>query len=130
MEEAKYVTTAGGVKFKDGASGSLSFICPVSTPLPDGRYAVGGKVNLTNPNYNGIEFALRRVNLSTGSVQDVVASDSVRWNPGPNPPYVYVETARGIPVDFDFDSFAYWVQITHRRSDLGIRAVVISRRGP
>src|SRR4051794_16207312 len=68
-EEARYITTAGRVKFKDDAPGSLSFICPVSNRLPDGRYAVAGMVNLTSPNYSGLKFALRRVERNTGNVE-------------------------------------------------------------
>jgi hypothetical protein len=128
-EQARYITTAGGVKFKDGASGSISFICPVSVPLPDGPYVLGGLVDLTSRTPPAeLSFLLRRANKTTGAVETLIGSNSVRWDPGPNTRFVHVESANSTPIDFDFDTFVYWVQMTNESPNLSILAVELRRR--
>src|SRR5262245_39325213 len=79
-ETAKYITTAGGVKFKDGESGSISFVCPVSIPLPAGQYRVTGLASVSFPSDEGIKFMLRRAHKATGAVATLIESNYVKWN--------------------------------------------------
>jgi hypothetical protein len=125
--QALYVTTAGGVKFREGAVGSLTFICPVSAPLQDGLYKVAGLVNLQTDNDNGVTFLLRRAHKTSGAVSTVLEANSVRWNPGLNATFVYVETQASKAVNFDFDTYVYWVQFTNDRSDLSVKSVELRR---
>jgi hypothetical protein len=124
-EQAKYITTAGGVKFKDGASGAISFVCPVSGPLQDGDYNVAGLVDVTFPSDYGVKFLLRRAHKTTGAVTTLIESNAVRWPSDRR--FKYVERDNEVAVNFDFDTYIYWVQLTNQVPSLSILAVELRR---
>jgi hypothetical protein len=126
-EQAKYITTAGGVKFKDGESGSISFVCPISTPLPDGEYRVSGYASVSFPSDNGIKFLLRRAHKATGTVTTLIASNYVRWNTLSSRRFWYVENTTPVAVNFDFSTYVYWVQMTDQIPGVSLLGVELRR---
>lgn len=75
LAERKYVTTGGKVKFKDNASGQISFVCPISRALPGGQYSVQGAFTRPSTMYgDGNALQLRRTNKKTGAVETVLSA--------------------------------------------------------
>ncbi len=114
VEQNKYVTTAGRVKFKPGQSGSISFICPVSRPLPSGEYVLRGRIKTPIPDRFGISLSLRKANNSSGNVSTVLSVNSVQT--GNVSGFRFASSAHKA-IDFDFGRDTYWVQISYRRDN-------------
>ena len=114
VEQNKYVTTAGRVKFKPGQSGKITFICPVSRPLPSGEYVLRGRIKTPSPDRFGMSMSLRKANNSSGNVTTVLSVNMVQTGSVSG-----FRTASSIlkAVDFDFDRDTYWVQISHKRDN-------------
>jgi hypothetical protein len=114
VQEQKYVTTAGGIKFKPNLSGSIVFICPVTHSMPAGDYVLRGFIRSPIADRFGIDIALRTRNFSSGATKTImsvvgVQSDSV----GGGGQVAFRFTDSGLtPVDFDFAKNTYWVQIS------------------
>ena len=112
VEQNKYVTTAGRVKFKPGQSGKITFICPVSRPLPSGEYVLRGRIKTPIPDRFGISLQLRKANNSSGNVNTVLSVNMVQT--GNVSGFRFADSILKA-VDFDFDRDTYWVQISYSR---------------
>ncbi len=114
IEENKYVTTAGRIKFKTGKFGLISFLCPVSKPMPAGKYTLRGKIKTPAPDLFGIAIQLRRAHNVTGDVATVLNVSGVQQgNITKN--FRSTDSARK-QVKFDFIEYTYWVQISYKRN--------------
>ena len=72
-EQRRYVTTGGKIKFKDGASGTISFICPISETLKNGSYHVQGHFAWPSSKFGkGNSLQLRTMDKRTGAVSTVL----------------------------------------------------------
>jgi len=105
----KYVTTAGRVKFDVGQTGQITFIAPVTTPLPEGEYALRAHVERTIPDLFGTKISLRRAARVGGAVSTVLTcvgvqrgtvSNNVRFTDSPIKRFAV-----------DLDKHYYWVQV-------------------
>lgn len=112
-EQQRYVTTGGKVKFKDGASGSISFVCPITETLRNGEYYVEG--NFTNPSFmfgKGNSLQLRTMNTHTGAVSTVLNARTAIDGRGTKWGRV-MSTSKLI--GFENDRHVYWVQFSISR---------------
>lgn len=114
VEQKRYVTTAGRVKFKPGKAGIIRFICPVSRPLPSGEYALRGRIKSPIPDLFGISLLLRKANNSSGNVSTVLSAKRVRTG---NVSGFRTATSDSKVINFDFDRDTYWVVISYRRDN-------------
>ena len=112
VAENNYVTTAGVVKFKPAASGRIDFLCTVSHPLPDGTYFLSGRIEATSPNHTGVEMQLRRRHKSNGQISNIISAATVSTA---NTPLRRFSSQFPTEIDFDFSTFAYWVQIIMKK---------------
>lgn len=125
--EAKYVTTGGRIKFKDGHSGTLSFVCPVSVPIPGGTYVLEGRANLPTPDTTGVGFALRQAFYTSGEVTTLLETDGVKASPTSSAPAFRV-IVNVVPRYLGLSpNNGYWVLITHQRPGVSILSVHLVR---
>lgn len=125
--EAKYVTTAGRIKFKDGHSGTLSFLCPVTVPLPNGTYVLAARANPPSADQTGLGFALRQADLDSGVVSTPIETDTIEASTQSASAFRLIVNAVPGSVSFHTGNNIYWVQITHKRPGVSILAVYLVR---
>jgi hypothetical protein len=123
IEQNKYVTTAGRIKFKPGESGLISFLCPVSKPMPTGDYTLRGKIKTPIPDLFGIDIALRRANNVSGAVETVLSVNSVQS--GNITEGFRSADSSSKKITFDFEKFTYWVQISYKRDDSNSNSLAV-----
>lgn len=114
LSEAKYITTGGRVKFKQGKTGTISFICQIP-PFKDFSgldFASIAMDYYQEVFYGSMSASIRRANRKTGAVQNVVTVKSTRG--GRETSFKSVSNHCGC--DLDFNKFSYWVQFTLKRS--------------
>ena len=109
IEEAKYITTAGRVKRKNGQYGAIALICPVSTPLKTGYYNIRGMFKSVTANKYA-SFQLRKAHNVTGAVSTVLNANYIQRKANKN--HFRSLTSAKKYVNFDFWNYTYWVQIT------------------
>ena len=112
VEQSRYVTTAGRVKFKDDKYGLISFICPVSKQLRNGEYVL--RSHLTNGR-SIISIVLRQSTKDGYSVANILDADIFFTQGGSK----YSIQHSGNPLktlSFDNKKYYYWVQITIKKS--------------
>jgi len=123
IRDGKYETTAGGVKFRVGESGSISFVSPITRSLRAGRYVLNVHIVRTDKQEPiegnellGTTAEIRR--RSRGNVTTVIALpgdnfDGVEGGVATGTPHNYV--ARGgqknLPDGIDVDTGFYWLQL-------------------
>ena len=110
----RYVTTGGRVKFKPGATGVISFICPVTTKLPSGRYKIKGFYSQGGITEHHVQ--LRRAHVRTGAVSTLLSGDISAVSPSEKIAVRHSGNPQG-KISFDLQNFVYWVQITLKTSD-------------
>jgi hypothetical protein len=116
-KENKYVTTAGRVKFKNDATGTIVFICPVSAPLPDGKYRLNARVKKGMPP-SELDVNLREAHKSTGAVNALISADSVSSVVS----YDFSIYSGQADIDFQFEDTFYWVQFAINRESTAVPA--------
>jgi hypothetical protein len=109
VREQKYVTTAGRVKFDIGQSGTITFIAPVTAPLPEAEYVLRAELERTSPDLFGTEIKLRRARRGTGAVSTVLTCVGVQAGPVTN--NVRFSDSEGKRFAVDLGEYYYWVQI-------------------
>ncbi|MEN8259987.1 MAG: hypothetical protein ABFS02_05275 [Pseudomonadota bacterium] len=127
VQQEKYVTTGGRVKFKPGQFGIIRFICPVSGPLPSGEYALRGRIKTPIASRFGISLKLRKANNSSGNVNTVLSVNQVQTA---NVSGSRVADSGIRSIDFNFERNTYWVDITYdntRGETLSILSVQLIR---
>jgi hypothetical protein len=116
-KEAKFVTTAGIVKFEVGKSGSIVFVSAVTTSLPAGRYHLRAYLERTDPTESnrepgllGTNAQLRRRHHGSEGIEDVlvIAGPPVL---GGNGNYVVDSPGRDFENGIDLTDYFYWVQL-------------------
>lgn len=115
IEQKKYVTTAGVIKFKPNESGAIVFLCPVSSPLPTGDYTLRGRIKTPQPDLFGIGLQLRKKHNVTGAVNTVLSVSGVQRGDITDS-FRHADSASKRIV-FDFEKFSYWVQISYKRNN-------------
>lgn len=118
-EQQKYVTTAGGVKFKPEAFGKISFICPFSSiGLKVTRnYHLEASVRVTDASVGvaGVTAEVRSVDPVNGSVETALNTEFSQRSDSSTG---RVATIRSNTETFGWNSeFTYYVQFTIRRGD-------------
>jgi hypothetical protein len=110
LREQKYITTGGRVKFKDGVIGLISFICPIPPFNTNaGIDLVALSMDYYQDSFEGIISAkVRRANLKTGAVQDVVRVQSSRGGS----PSSFHRVVNHSSTIIDLNDYTYWVQFT------------------
>jgi hypothetical protein len=116
--QRKFVTTAGRIKFKKNAFGSISFLCPITPTIRSGKLAVEGKFTWPSATFGkGNSLVLRRANKRTGAVETILNAvirmdhpQSKKWGTVSSPPK---------KIEFDFEKFFYWVQFSVSRPTSG-----------
>lgn len=111
VEEGKYVTTAGRVKFKDRKSGLISFICPVTQELRSGEYTLKGHTT----GFGLPTIVLRQSEKDNYSVINMLNADIYFGVPGNK--YGTQHSGTHKQLNFDSKRFYYWVQITIKKSN-------------
>ena len=132
-EQNRYITTAGRVKFKPGKSGLIAFMCPVSRPLPTGKYKIRGRIKTeskTPLNLNDIGISLRSAHNVTGAVKTVLRANNVE---NANGNKFRFDDSLTKKIKFDFRNFTYWVSLSYRRKtgnsrELSILSVQLIRK--
>lgn len=117
----RYVTTAGGVKFKPNATGAITFQCPLNYPISaSGNFYFEAVVEMSNGFNSRVathvaeNLRIQLRNLQAGTqVQDLIgpgvssgeqSSDSIK-----------LVTKQSGFHSFNIDSQPYWIQFTLRR---------------
>jgi hypothetical protein len=122
LQQAKYVTTGGVVKFAVGASGSIVFTSAITTSLPAGTYHLRARIERDDPpganqepSLLGTNAQLRRRRLHGGGVEDMLKLSAAQGLPvlGGNGFYDVV-TSPGVKLGAGMDvngDYVYWVQL-------------------
>lgn len=105
----KYATTAGRVRFAVGASGQITFIAPVTTPLPEGEYYLQAHIVRTSADLFGTKILLRRARRAGGAVNTVLKCATVQGGTVSNNIRASSSEAKVFAVDLD--EYYYWVQL-------------------
>ena len=119
IAEKKYVTTAGRVKFKEGYTGTISFICPVTRTLKKGNYNLIMVAKLNG----GSSVPTARLVEQQGSIYKIknllVAGNLIPSGfPSGHPSAgydAYWSDVEEINIDIDSNNY-YWVQLTINKS--------------
>jgi len=134
IEQRKYVTTGGKVKFKSNKIGKIVFICPITTSLPNESYKILANFNYEVPiNKGKLIVQLRRSHNETGNVDTILENTHINQL-YPNLSEIYRETYSDLKqINFNFFKYTYWVQLNIKRTDtkhypLSILSVKLSNR--
>ncbi|WP_395376022.1 hypothetical protein [Marinicella sp. W31] len=114
VSENKYITTAGVVKFKPNAFGRIDFLCAVSRPLPSGTYFLSSHIEANSANSFGLQLQLRRRHKTNGNIQNIVSAAAVSTL---NNSLRRFSSQFPVNIDFDFNTYTYWVQIIMKKED-------------
>ncbi len=120
VEQNRYITTAGRVKFRPRATGNITFICPVTSQLPRGKYKISGFYSGTG----SIGVQLRRAHVRSGAVSTILSGDIFFTSSN----YKMSEVHNGYSqntLSFDLRNFVYWVQITIKNNRSGAQSRAI-----
>lgn len=125
-----YDSLAGKVRFREGKSGRIALICPISDDLGSAQLR---SLRLTYRDGDGkegpsvVSAAIRRVKRSDGHIEtlrngDVSSNDSNAVNSGPTGWATHQSGAPGAVLGhvLDLDKFYYYVQINLRRTDAAV----------
>jgi hypothetical protein len=110
-QENKYLTTAGRIKFKLGASGKITFVAPVQIPLPEGTYALRAQLERKDPDLFGTTIQLRRARSFDGAVDTLLSCVGVQAGSVENNVRFSDSPVKSMKVDLD--KFYYWVQVSN-----------------
>ncbi|MCX2678968.1 hypothetical protein OOZ15_03360 [Galbibacter sp. EGI 63066] len=110
VQENKYVTTAGRVKFKAGESGKIVFVASVSKSFPEGRYALRAHLERKVADLLGTNIQLRRANRVNGAVETILTCVGVQIDPVQN--NIRFSDSNVENLKIDLDKFYYWIQVT------------------
>ena len=130
IKENKYIAIGGVLRFKQGKTGQLVFTSPIAKPLPSGKYSIGGKVKITNTNEStnpqSVIISLRKKNMNTGVVETVLQTAPIQGSLLKNSGYqtIFSKTPRAI--QFDFNNYTYWIELSFRRKNPSSIRVVSS----
>lgn len=121
---------AGAVRFKEGKTGNIALICPISDDLGNTTLR---SLRLTYRDGDGkggpslVSAALRRVRRSDGDVatlpnSEVNSNDSNADNSGPNGWATHQSGSQGAVLNhvLDLSNFYYYVQINLKRTDADV----------
>ena len=125
-----YDALAGGVRFREGKTGTVSLICPIQADLSGTHlrslrltYRDGDGPGPGNE-AGGVSAALRRVTMRDGSVEtvrngEISSNKSSALNSGPTGWATDQSATSGntLDVTLDFSKYFYYVQITLKRTD-------------
>jgi len=121
VEESKYITTGGVLKFKPGKTGQLIFTSPIAKPLPTGNYSIGGRIKITNNNESNnprsIIISLRKKNIKTGVVETILKTAPIKEALLKNANYQTIFSKTPKTIQFDFNNYTYWIQLSFRRKN-------------
>jgi hypothetical protein len=121
VAEARYVTTAGVVKFKDNATGLISFVCPVGA-LDNGRYYLSTWVRSSDAAIGAITVQLRARNMQDGATRTILETTA----PSREGQTLFREVVSNVRnVNFADPFETYWVQISVRRQSRTAEAVSV-----
>ncbi len=113
IAENKYVTTAGRVKFKEGYTGTISFICPVTRSLKKGKYNL---IMVAKLNGGSSVPSARLVEQkgSTYQIKNLLVSDQLIPS-GLSTGYdAYWSDQKEINIDINGYNY-YWVQLSIKK---------------
>lgn len=113
VQQNRYITTAGRVKFKPGATGLISFICPLTSQLPTGKYKLKAFQSV-GTGTAGVE--LRRAHVRSGAVSTMLAGAIFLKVPSDEMGVLHSGNPQNT-INFDLENFVYWVQITIRTNN-------------
>jgi hypothetical protein len=115
IAENKYVTTAGRVKFKDGYTGTISFVCPLTRSLKKGKYNLIMVAKLNGgssvPSARLVEQRGSKYQITNLLVADnLIPSGFPSGHPSAGYD-AYWSDKKEINIDIDGYNY-YWVQLT------------------
>lgn len=119
-KEAKYVTTAGVVKFAVGESGSIVFTSAITASLPPGQYTMTAQLEREDPTIPnrepgllGTNIQVRRRSYILGSgVEDVLTIGDLGFPVlGAHGVYSVNSPSPALPNGLSIQEYFYWVQL-------------------
>ena len=130
IKENKYSTSGGTLSFKQEKTGQLIFTSPIAKPLPAGKYSIGGKVKIADDkrsyNAQSIVISLRKKDIKTGAVQTILQTEGINKSQLNSLDYQTIFSSFPKAIQFNFDKFTYWMQISIQRKDPANNSVVSS----
>ena len=121
IEESKYMTSGGVLRFKSGKTGQLTFTSPIAKPLPPGKYSIGGRIKISNANESftpqAIVICLRKKNMNTGVVETILKTEISKEFSLDNTDYQIMFSNIPKAIQFDFNKYTYWIQLSFQRKN-------------